>query len=83
MKVRNIKRRCVVCGKKLTIKLNDNRTYIGGQFFGKIKIPTGKAKWKKVGTSTILKPIQKRTDIVKWIGKEKTVEYWECNNCYK
>jgi len=81
--MRNLKRRCVVCGKRLNIKLNRDRTYAGGQYFGKMKIPIGKGKWKKVGISAILKPIQERTNVVKWTGKEREVEYWECNKCYK
>lgn len=56
--------------------------YTGGHYFGKMKVPIGKGRWKKVGATTILKPIQKMTDIVEWSGKEKEVEYWECDKCY-
>ena len=65
------KKMCAVCGRRK-----------GKNYFGKMKIPIGKGKWKKVGTTTILKPIQERTDIVKWTGKQKEVEYWECDKCF-
>lgn len=81
--MRSLVRRCSVCGEKMKIKLNKDKTYFGGNYFGKMKVPIGKGEWKKVGTSTILKSIQKRTDVVKWTGKEKEVEYWECNKCYE
>lgn len=82
--MKELKRKCVVCGRILKILINDRMGYYtGGHYFGKMKIPIGKGKWKKIGTSTILKSIQKITDIVEWSGKEKEVEYWECDKCYR
>ncbi len=40
--VQKISRDCVVCGKKISILVNKNRTYTGGHFFGKLNI--GKRK---------------------------------------
>lgn len=37
---RTIKRTCVVCGKKIAIVVNPDRSYSGGHYFG--KIPTEK-----------------------------------------
>lgn len=76
-------RKCLVCGKKLKIRLNEDRTYVGGYYFGEIKLPIGKGNWKKVGEIDTLKPVQDRTDIVKWSGREEGIEYWECDRCYK
>jgi len=32
-----LKRKCLVCGKELTIKVREDNTYEGGHFFGLIK----------------------------------------------
>ena len=80
MKEKIIKRECLVCGKKLSIKVKENRTYKGGYYFGKIKFSVGKGKYKKVGKSKVL---GKMSNIVKWTGKQKEVEYWECKKCFK
>jgi hypothetical protein len=74
-------RKCVVCGKNIKIRiLNKKGNYDGGHYFGKMKIPVGKGKYKKVGTTKLLK---KKVNVVNWTGKEKEVEYWECNKCYE
>ena len=39
-----IKRQCATCGKKLSIKINKDKSYIGGHYFGKIK-----SKGKQIG----------------------------------
>ncbi|MDO8623657.1 MAG: hypothetical protein Q7R52_05420 [archaeon] len=72
-------KKCVVCGKKLNIKLNKDRIYNGGYYFGKVNAPIGKGKWKKVGKTKLL---GKMIDVVKWTGKNKKVEYWECKKCF-
>jgi len=73
-----IKRNCVMCGKSLMIHINENGTYNKGYYFGKIKVPVGEGKYIKVGTTKLFGKI---IDVVKWNGKEKKVEYWECNKC--
>jgi len=34
-----IKRKCLCCGKELIITINKNKTYSGGNYFFKLKIP--------------------------------------------
>lgn len=74
-----MQRRCIVCGKKITIHLYPDRHYHGGHYFRKMKIPIGKGKYKKIGSTKLGK---KKVDVVKWTGKEKEIEYWECEACY-
>ena len=45
-----------------------------------MKVPIkGTGEYKKIGTTKLLKM---KDDIVGWTGKEKEIEYWECNECY-
>ena len=74
-----LKKACGVCGKKLEIILDKDKNYSVGHYFWKIKIPVGKGEYIKIGTFSILK---KKYDVVKWTGKEKEFEYWECDKCY-
>jgi len=46
--------------------------------YGKISVPVGRGENVKVGTTTLL---GKKVNIVRWTGKEKKVEYWECEKC--
>ena len=64
-----ILRKCSVCGKNI----------INGHYFGKVKIPVGKGEHKKVGISKLGNI---KCDVVRWTGKGKHVEYWECNKCF-
>lgn len=41
-------RRCVVCGKKLKIKLNKDRTYSGGYYFSGFSEGFSKKKGKNI-----------------------------------
>tara|TARA_Y100000034_G_C6894699_1_gene412284 strand:+ start:867 stop:1256 length:390 start_codon:yes stop_codon:yes gene_type:complete len=77
---RTISRKCVVCGKRIKIIVYKDGHYNNGHYFNKLKIPIGKGQNKKVGTTKVL---GKTIDVVKWTGKEKEVEYWECNKCYE
>jgi hypothetical protein len=73
-----LKRICSVCGNDISIRVI-NRHIHGGHYFGKIKIPIKETgKYIKVGTSEILDGV----DVVKWTGKEKEFEHWECDKCY-
>jgi hypothetical protein len=38
-----IKRKCLICGKEIKIKLNKDRTYSNGSYFGRVK---GKEYWE-------------------------------------
>ncbi len=75
-----LKRDCLICGKEIKIRLNKDRTYSGGHYFGKMNFPLGKGKYLRIGKTDLL---GKEVDIVKWNGKEKKIEYWECNKCSK
>src|SRR3989338_6964287 len=76
-----IVRKCVVCGKKIKIKVDSERKYSGGHYFGKLKVPVkGTGEWKKVGKTKIGRI---SCEVVDWTGKEKEVEYWECNSCFE
>jgi len=78
--IKKIRRKCAACGKRMQITLYEDRHYRNGQYFGKMQIPIeGTGEYKKVGTTKLL---GKKTNVVKWTGKEKEVEYWECNDCY-
>lgn len=79
-KTRTLYRKCTVCGKRIRVKVYPDRHYTGGHYFNKLKIPMGKGEYKKVGKSNIL---GKKVNVVKWTGKEKEIEYWECNTCYE
>jgi rRNA pseudouridine-1189 N-methylase Emg1 (Nep1/Mra1 family) len=79
-----MKRNCIICGRKLDIKLSkENKIPRNFYYFGRMKLPMGKGRWKKVGETTLLKPIQEKTDILKWTGKKKEIEYWECGKCFR
>ena len=73
-------RKCLVCGKLLRIKLYPDRHYRGGHFFNKLKVPIGGGEYKQTGT---FKFGRRKFKVVKWTGKEKEVEYWECEKCYQ
>ncbi|MFH1200564.1 MAG: hypothetical protein V1708_05855 [Candidatus Micrarchaeota archaeon] len=73
-------RKCVVCGAKIQIALGPGGKYDNGHYFGVMKLPVGKGKYEKIGRS---KFGRHSFDVVKWTGKEKEIEYWECNDCWK
>ncbi len=77
---KTLKRSCLVCGKKFRTNIRFDRSYDNGHYFGKMKVPIGKGEHKKVGK---FKMGRKIYDVVKWTGKEKEVEYWECNSCFE
>jgi len=77
--MRKMKRRCSVCGKAINITLQGKK-YSNGHYFGKIKLPVGKGENKKVG---VFKSGKHKFDVVKWTGKHKELEYWECNKCFE
>ena len=74
-------RRCVVCGKRMRINVGRKENYDKGHYFGKLKLPVkGTGEWKKTGKTKIGR---KSYDVVDWTGKEKEIEYWECNGCFE
>ena len=76
-----INRKCVVCDKNIRIILNRNGHYNNGHYFNKLKVPIrGTGEYKRVGTSKLF---DEKVNVVKWTGKEKEVEYWECDKCYE
>lgn len=79
--MKKLTRFCIVCGKKIIIKVDEKGKYDNGHFFGEVELPiedTG--KWKKVGK---IKISENEYDVVDWTGKKKSIEYWECNECFE
>jgi hypothetical protein len=75
---------CAVCGKKIKVIFYTDRSYRGGNYFGKIPISTKKewARVMKFGT-TSWKLGNKTMQVLKKDPKPyKYVEYWECDECY-
>lgn len=73
-------RKCLVCRKKIRITVYKNKHYEGGHYFNKIEVPIkGTGIYKKIKTTKML---GMKVNVVKWTGKKKNVEYWECNSCY-
>ncbi len=71
----------MVCGKKLRITLYPDGHYRDGHYFNKLKVPIkGTGEYKNVGKGKVG---GKKINVVKWTGKEKEVEYWECQACYE
>jgi len=80
MQTRTITRKCLVCGKKIRAKVNRKGNYDNGHYFGTLKLPIeGTGKYEKKGRMKIGKF---KADVVHWAGKEKELEYWECNACF-
>ncbi len=81
MNKKEIKRRCLVCGMPLKITVDEKKNYKNGHYFGKLDVPIkGTGRYKRVGMTKLGR---KTYPVVKWTGKEKQVEYWECNKCYR
>ena len=79
-RIRKIVRKCLVCGKSIKVKVYEDGHYNNGHYYNKIKLPIkGTGKYKKVGTTKIGKH---KIDVADWTGKEKEIEYWECNECF-
>lgn len=79
-KARKIVRKCVICGISIRINVAADRTYDKGHYFGKMKRQIkGTGKWVKVG---MFKETGFDCGVVKWTGKEKEFEYWECGKCF-
>ena len=77
--LRNLKRRCLVCGKKIIIELNSDGAYSGGCYFGKLDVPDTK-NWKRrvIGRSKIGNMDVK---VVNSPPVKKIIEHWECKDC--
>ena len=79
--IKKINGKCLVCGKKIRVNIYQDGYYRGGHYFNKLKIPIkGTGRYKKAGTNKLF---GKKVNVVKWTGKVKEVEYWECNSCYE
>ncbi len=77
---RKVIRKCLVCGKKFNVEIDPKKWDKEGVYFGIIKFPVGKGKNVRVGE---IKFGKHRFPVVKWTGKKKRVEYWECRSCFK
>ena len=79
--IRRIRRKCLVCGKQINIKIYHDKHYHNSHHFGIMDLPIkGTGEYKAIGKS---KTPGLKANIVKWTGKVKKVEYWECESCYK
>lgn len=77
--MKELKRKCVICGKKLKIVIKDDKGhYSGGHYFGRMKLYS---KHRSTGKYTKLGDM--KVGIVEGIGKPKEFEYWECDECYE
>lgn len=79
--MRELKRKCLICGKKLKIIIKIKGRYTGGHYFGKLEIPDIE-NWKpkvirytKIGKTKI--------GVVEDPPVKEIVENWECNKCFK
>ncbi|MFH0970437.1 MAG: hypothetical protein V1776_03175 [Candidatus Diapherotrites archaeon] len=78
--VRKIRRKCLICGKWMWVRLTKSGHYDKGHFFSKLKFPIeGTGEHVKVGT---FRMGGKSHNVVRWTGKVRKVEYWECNKCF-
>ncbi|MBU0662852.1 MAG: hypothetical protein ABH854_00930 [Candidatus Diapherotrites archaeon] len=81
LRKRKLKRMCLVCGKKIYTTVFENGRYTNSHYFGVLKLPIeGTGEYIKTGTTKFGKT---KADVVKWTGKEKELEYWECDSCYE
>jgi len=76
---KTISRKCSVCGKVIKPIIYKDGFIRGAFYYGKMNIPIGKGEHIKTGT---FKLGNKKYNVSKWTGKEKQVEYWECESCY-
>ena len=75
-------RDCSVCSDEIKINVTAKGRYDNGHYFGTAKTQIkGTGEWKQIGTSKVLKIGGKPVPIVRWTGKIKKAEYWECNPC--
>jgi len=80
-KLGKIARNCLVCDKSIRVTIYEDGHYKGGHYFNKVKFPVkGTGMYKKVGETKIGKM---KVNVIRWTGKEKKVEYWECDKCYE
>ena len=50
--MRQIRRKCVICGKSMEIAVDEKGHYDMGHYFGKMSVPIkGTGRYKKTGTS--------------------------------
>ena len=78
---RRISRKCIVCGKRVGIILYQDGHCVNAKYFGKLKLPIkGTGEYKKKGN---IKIGNKKYNVVNWTGKEREIEYWECNSCFE
>lgn len=87
---KEITRECSLCGKKLPISLDEEGNFLGGHFFGIIKIGVGDWVTSKLVDGEFQRCISyykilyyRLRDIKRLILKQyREFEYWECEECY-
>ena len=73
-----IYRDCAVCGNAIEVRVYDDGSYEGGEYFGTMEVPVGNGEWNKVGTS---EHFGHKMKLVDWSGEYEEAEYWECELC--
>lgn len=84
MKAKDIKKviykKCLVCGKKVRIIHYRDGHCRNAYFYGILEDPIeGTGENVKTG---VFEYGELKGDVVKWTGKVKKYEYWECEDCY-
>lgn len=80
MQNRKIKRKCVGCGKYITVQLKGKKP-LNAHYFGIVKVPVGKGEYIKTGKTIMIGKIEVGES--RWTGKMREVEWWECEKCYE
>ena len=71
--MKEFKRKCLVCGKKLKVTIKGNEGhYKGGHYFGKLGLYK---RYKSAGRHTEFGKM--KFGIAEGVGKPEKVEYWE------
>ncbi len=71
-----IEKECSLCDNVFAVEIQEDGKYENGHYFGEIKVPIGVGENIPTGEKLWGCPV------VNWSGKEKTIEYWECDDCF-
>lgn len=80
--IRKIRRQCASCGKHITVQLQGKKP-LNAYYFGRMKLPVGKGKWVIISSGKKIMMGKVEIKKARWTGREREVEYWECEKCYE
>jgi len=69
---RTLRRRCLLCGRELEIKIRPDGGYEGGHYFGVLHLPKKYLKGD----------LRDHPNYVGEDEEEVKLEYWECDACF-